>query len=475
MTTSKKRFRVALSFPSEHREFVAKVADHLAAELGQKCVLYDQYYEAELARPNLDVYLQNLYHDESELIVVFLCADYDRKEWCTLEWRAIRDLIKHRQASDVMPLRFDNTIIPGLFSIDGYVWISDRSADDVAKLIIERLHINSKGPVASDSSSGESQVAVSVNARSTCPSHASMSGGTTAQTDHELSEYEDGTNVPRGTQYYERVLETRHWYHPYSSRSSMGWQEQWRRLRARFEQVIDECRPVVCTLFEQRIPAYPESASQCQDGLENQQLLQFGGGLRRDLNQLFSRDGQPLFGEFPFHDIRGIPITNSVGEPFAFRLGLSRQFYLHYGKYKSRESRELPGPRLRELAQDGTSFLYRLPPNIAQVLWRNWKCGFCRNKHSNEYLWLDALFELSWRRQPGDALFSERHAWLGNISVQLEGQGIFPRLPDMSVFPGSISIPADNGYPVEWQSTLSDVARASIVAIDELLEFADNS
>ena len=132
MSTRQKRFRIALSFPGEHRAFVEQVAAHLASRVGQERVLYDKYYEAEFARPDLDTYLQHLYHDESELIAVFLCADYQRKEWCGLEWRAIRDLIKMREVSTVMPFRFDDTEIPGLFSIDGYIWIGDRPAQEVA-------------------------------------------------------------------------------------------------------------------------------------------------------------------------------------------------------------------------------------------------------------------------------------------------------------------------------------------------------
>ena len=140
------RFRVALSFPGEHRTFVAAVAEQLSAALGRERVLYDAYYEGEFARPDLDVYLQRLYHDESELLVVFLCADYDKKEWCRLEWRAIRDLIKQRKTDSVMPMRFDMTEIPGLFSIDGYVWLPNRTPAEVAILILSRLGLAAPSP-----------------------------------------------------------------------------------------------------------------------------------------------------------------------------------------------------------------------------------------------------------------------------------------------------------------------------------------
>ena len=148
-----RRFKIALSFPSERRNFVEKVATLLANRVGRNRVLYDKYYEAEFARPDLDTYLQHLYHAESELIAVFLCADYERKDWCGLEWRAILDLIKQRQTSTVMPLRFDDTAIPGLFSIDGYVWIGGRSPQEIADLILQRMGINTEHlPTSSPSS-----------------------------------------------------------------------------------------------------------------------------------------------------------------------------------------------------------------------------------------------------------------------------------------------------------------------------------
>ncbi len=146
ITAPTRRFRIALSFPGESRSFVEQVAEHLATAAGKERILYDKFYEAEFARVDLDTYLQRLYHDESELIAVFLCTDYERKEWCGLEWRAVRDLIKRRQVDSVMPLRFDDTEIPGLFSIDGYVWIGNRSPADIANLILERWRFNSEQP-----------------------------------------------------------------------------------------------------------------------------------------------------------------------------------------------------------------------------------------------------------------------------------------------------------------------------------------
>ena len=117
-------------------------APHLANAIGQEDVFYDRFHEAELARLDLDTYLQRIYHDESDLLVVFLCEAYEQKEWCCLEWRAIRNLIKTKQASSIMPIRVDEGDLTGLFSIDGYIDVRGRGPDEIAELILKRLEIN---------------------------------------------------------------------------------------------------------------------------------------------------------------------------------------------------------------------------------------------------------------------------------------------------------------------------------------------
>lgn len=136
---NKHRFKIAFSFPGEIRSLVEPVANILEQELGRESVFYDKFHEAELARLNLDVYLQKIYHDESDIIAVFLCSDYEKKEWCGLEWRAIRDLIKKRRDEDIMFFRTDTSNTPGLFSIDGYIDAMGRSPDQLASLIMSRL------------------------------------------------------------------------------------------------------------------------------------------------------------------------------------------------------------------------------------------------------------------------------------------------------------------------------------------------
>ena len=135
-----RRFKVALSFPGEKREFIRQVADSLADKLGKTRVLYDDYITPELARPDLDLYLGKLYRAESELLVPFYCADYERKKWCRLEWRQMRDILFQIEEERSMPFRSDDAPISGVPSIDGYINIESRTPHEVADLIIQQLN-----------------------------------------------------------------------------------------------------------------------------------------------------------------------------------------------------------------------------------------------------------------------------------------------------------------------------------------------
>ena len=138
--TELSNFRVAVSFPGEKRRFVSRIVDILRIELGTDKVFYDLDYQAQLARPNVDTLLQNIYHKQSDLVVIFLSADYQRKEWCGLEWRGIRDLIKSKKDEKVMFVRFDNAEIDGTFSIDGFIDGNKCNSQQVATYIMERLN-----------------------------------------------------------------------------------------------------------------------------------------------------------------------------------------------------------------------------------------------------------------------------------------------------------------------------------------------
>lgn len=133
-------FDVALSFPGEARPLVEKITQELERRLGPNAYFYDMNYVSQLAQPSLDVLLQGVY-SRAKLDVVFLSADYQNKDWCGIEFRAIREIIYNRENSRVMFVRVDEGDVDGVFKTDGYVDARKFDPPKIAEFICERLQV----------------------------------------------------------------------------------------------------------------------------------------------------------------------------------------------------------------------------------------------------------------------------------------------------------------------------------------------
>jgi hypothetical protein len=133
-----KRFDVALSFSGADRSYVSRVADKLIEVLGRERVFYDANFKGELARPNLDTYLEDIYANQSNLCAVFLSASYADREWCGIEWRVMRDILKQKKDEEIMYFKSDDTKIEGILSIDGYVDTRGEDPSAIADMILQR-------------------------------------------------------------------------------------------------------------------------------------------------------------------------------------------------------------------------------------------------------------------------------------------------------------------------------------------------
>jgi TIR domain len=133
-------FDVALSFPGEVRPLVEQIARELERRLGPNVYFYDNNYVSQLAQPSLDPLLQGLY-GRAKLDVVFLSADYQKKDWCGVEFRAVREIISARENSRVMFIRTDDGLVEGVFRTDGFVDARQFEPAKIAEFICERLNL----------------------------------------------------------------------------------------------------------------------------------------------------------------------------------------------------------------------------------------------------------------------------------------------------------------------------------------------
>lgn len=138
-----RRFRVALSFSGEQRNFVEAVAKVLVNEFGQDAVFFYPSYQHETnGVGNLAQQVPDFYLAHADLTAPFISASYQRSDACMAEWRAVRELIYTRQHSRLMLFRFDRTPMEGLHSYDCYTEVPDPGPEEIAQLLIRRWHLN---------------------------------------------------------------------------------------------------------------------------------------------------------------------------------------------------------------------------------------------------------------------------------------------------------------------------------------------
>lgn len=138
---TKHYFDVSFTFAGESRSIVEQVVIELSKLIDKNRIFYDNNFISQLARPSLDILLQDIYRNRSKLVVVFLCEKYQEKAWCGLEFRVIRELIMEKEESKIMYIRLDAGHVDGVFRTDGYIDGAKFSAQQLAYFIQERLSL----------------------------------------------------------------------------------------------------------------------------------------------------------------------------------------------------------------------------------------------------------------------------------------------------------------------------------------------
>jgi hypothetical protein len=130
-------FDVALSFAGEDREYV----DHVARRLRESDirVFYDEFMVVELWGADLYSYLDDVYRNRARYAVVFVSKDYARKSWTSHERQSVQARAMSEQGPYLLPVRLDDSDIPGLRPTTGYIDARTISPDSLAALIQQKV------------------------------------------------------------------------------------------------------------------------------------------------------------------------------------------------------------------------------------------------------------------------------------------------------------------------------------------------
>jgi len=130
-------YDVTLSFAGEDRAQAEAVATELAARgIG---VFYDAHEKAILWGKDLFQYLSDLYRRRARFCVVFVSRHYAEKLWTRHELKAAQARAFEESREYLLPVRLDDTEIPGLLPTTGFLRIPPETAATIANALESKL------------------------------------------------------------------------------------------------------------------------------------------------------------------------------------------------------------------------------------------------------------------------------------------------------------------------------------------------
>ena len=131
------KYDVALSFAAEDRQYAKTLANLLEAD-GYK-PFYDENELANLWGKNLYDYLSSVYKDQARYCVMFLSKHYERKLWTTHERQLAQARAFQENREYILPVRLDDTEIPGIPPTVGYLDLRSMTIEEVYKALVRKL------------------------------------------------------------------------------------------------------------------------------------------------------------------------------------------------------------------------------------------------------------------------------------------------------------------------------------------------
>jgi hypothetical protein len=130
-------YDVALSFAGPDRKHAKELAK-LIRENGFR-VFYDEYEQHRLWGVDLYAHLSDVYKNQAKYCVMFLSKYYAERLWTNHERQAAQARSFRESLEYILPLRLDDTEIPGIHDTVGYLDLRHMTIDDVFQLLKIKL------------------------------------------------------------------------------------------------------------------------------------------------------------------------------------------------------------------------------------------------------------------------------------------------------------------------------------------------
>lgn len=130
-------YDIAISFAGEDRSIAVSIAEKLVKD-GVR-VFYDSYEKATLWGKDLYDHLNDIYKNKAKYCLMVISQSYRDKQWTNHERKAAQARAFSQNKEYILPLKLDDTEIPGLNETIGYVDYRNSNSDEVVMLLKNKL------------------------------------------------------------------------------------------------------------------------------------------------------------------------------------------------------------------------------------------------------------------------------------------------------------------------------------------------
>lgn len=134
---TKPNYQIGLSFAGEDREYVEAVASEL--KIQGVSVFYDNYEQVDLWGKDLYQHLNDVYKNKCEYCIIFISENYAKKLWTIHELKSAQTKAFTENKEYILPVRFDDTEIPGVNATVGYLDCNKISPIELATLASKKV------------------------------------------------------------------------------------------------------------------------------------------------------------------------------------------------------------------------------------------------------------------------------------------------------------------------------------------------
>ena len=132
------QFDIAVSFAGPQRDLAEKFSTIVRAAGFE--VFYDDFYPEQLWGKDLPVFFEAIYRTRARYCAIFVSRDYLDRPWTNQERQsAVSRAVEEKGSEYILPIRVDEVDLPGIASTLGYLSVTDRTIEEIARLACEKL------------------------------------------------------------------------------------------------------------------------------------------------------------------------------------------------------------------------------------------------------------------------------------------------------------------------------------------------